>query len=222
MSDNKNDLNEYVDYGDIPGVTNASSSNPQGIDRPPFNGLKGEICKLTAETLSKLERTTDIPRVAKFEYISSFMREKNYDEDPEKFKELYPLPKRATHGSAGYDFFLHDDIVIHPNQTLKIDTHVKCRIDRDYVLQLYPKSGLGTKYGIRLCNTVGIIDSDYYNNEDNEGHIMAIIMNTGSEVLKLQRGKAIVQGLFVRYGITTDDDISKDAIRRGGFGSTSK
>ena len=91
----------------------------------------------------------------------------------------------------------------------------------NYVLKIYPRSGLGFKYRLQLNNTVGIIDSDYYYS-DNEGHIFAKITNDSNEnkSLSLKKGDAFMQGIFVEYGITFDDDV-KD-IRNGGFGSTSK
>ena len=127
------------------------------------------------------------------------------------------LPRRATAGSAGYDFFAPEEFTLLPNETAKIATGVRARIDEGWVLKIYPRSSLGFKYRLRLDNTVGIIDSDYFN-ADNEGHIFIKITNLGDKPLTVEKGKAFAQGVFVEYGITIDDD-SVDA-RTGGFGST--
>ena len=139
-------------------------------------------------------------------------------------REVYDsikLPKRATVGSAGYDFFMPIKINLKPGQTVKIPTGIRCRIDNDWVLKCYPRSGLGFKHRMQLDNTVGIIDSDYFG-ADNEGHIMAKITynkESGDPVV-IESGKGFMQGIFVEYGITEDDDT--DGIRTGGFGSTTK
>lgn len=129
------------------------------------------------------------------------------------------LPKRATTGSAGYDFFTPFALRLKPGETVKIPTGIRCKIDNGWVLKLYPRSGLGFKYRLRLNNTVGIIDSDYYNS-DNEGHIMVKITNETNEnkILSLEAGDGFVQGIFLPFGLTVDDDA--DGIRNGGFGST--
>lgn len=141
----------------------------------------------------------------------------------EMIEDLYnsiKLPKRATTGSAGYDFCLPlYDISIAPGETIKIPTGIKVQIMDGWVLKLYPRSGLGFKYRLQLDNTVGIIDSDYYNS-DNEGHIFAKITNDthSMKTVKLKNGDAFMQGLFCEYGITINDET--DGVRNGGFGST--
>lgn len=140
-------------------------------------------------------------------------------------KEIYDkieLPKRSTKGSAGYDFYSPITIDLKPGQTVKIPTGIKCKMYSNWVLKLYPRSGLGFKYRLQLNNTVGIIDSDYYGNENNEGHIMAKITNDTNEnkTAHLEAGTGFMQGIFVEYGITEDDDAS--GIRVGGLGSTTK
>lgn len=131
------------------------------------------------------------------------------------------LPKRATTGSAGYDFFAPIDIHLEPGQTVKIPTGIRVKIEDGYVLKLYPRSGLGFKYRLQLNNTVGIIDSDYYYS-DNEGHIFARITNDSNEgkTVNIQKGEGFMQGIFVEYFITYDDEVTE--IRNGGFGSTTK
>lgn len=139
-----------------------------------------------------------------------------------KIKSIYDslkLPKRATKFSAGYDFFAPDDITLEPGQTIKIPTGIRALMREDYVLMCFPRSGLGFKFRLQLNNTVGIIDSDYYYS-DNEGHIFAKITNDTNEqkVISVKAGDGFMQGIFVQYGITEDDDA--DGIRNGGFGST--
>ena len=131
------------------------------------------------------------------------------------------LPKRATTGSAGYDFFSPIDFTLAPGETIKLATGISVKIDEGWVLKLYPRSGLGFKFRLQMNNTVGIIDSDYYHS-DNEGHIFAKITNDSNEgkTLSIKQGEGCMQGIFVEYGVTYDDEVT--AIRNGGFGSTTK
>ena len=130
------------------------------------------------------------------------------------------LPTRSTKGSAGYDFISPFYFNLHPGDTIVIPTGIKCYIEGDWVLMLFPRSGLGFKYQMGLANHTGIIDSDYYNNANNEGHIMVKLVNRGDKVLPVNAGDKIVQGVFLPYGITIDDDANGE--RTGGFGSTGK
>ena len=127
------------------------------------------------------------------------------------------LPVRATPGSAGYDFFAPSDLSIPGGGTVKTPTGVRCRMDGDRVLAIFPRSGLGFKYRLALDNTVGIIDADYYG-ADNEGHIMIKMTNNGDKDLFVEAGKGFAQGIFLRYYLTDDD--AAVASRTGGFGST--
>ena len=168
-------------------------------------------------------------KVAKFEKVSfdRFMEDvkellPSYSE--QEIKDVYEkiiLPKRATIASAGYDFFTYSEMVIKPSETLKIPTGIRCKIDEDYVLLITPRSGLGFKYRLQLDNTIGVIDSDYYNAK-NEGHIFIKITNDSKsdKILSLKAFEGFAQGIFVQYGITVDDEVSE--IRTGGFGSTTK
>lgn len=168
-------------------------------------------------------------RVAKFEKVSY---KQFYEAVKNTFKEVtdteivamysdIKLPKRATAGSAGYDFFSPLYFMLGPGQTIKIPTGIRCKIEDNWVLKCYPRSGLGFKYRLQLDNTVGIIDSDYYNS-DNEGHIFIKITNDSNcnKAFSISPGEGFVQGIFVEYGITVDDDAIE--IRNGGFGSTTK
>ena len=133
--------------------------------------------------------------------------------------EIIKLPKRATKGSAGYDFYAPFDFTLKPGETIKIPTGIRCKMEEGWVLKIYPRSGLGFKYRLQLNNTVGIIDSDYYYS-DNEGHIMIKITNDSNEnkTVEVQKGQGFAQGIFVEFGITYDDDTTDE--RNGGFGST--
>ena len=139
-------------------------------------------------------------------------------------KDMYDsleLPKRATKGSAGYDFFSTLDFSLAPGESIKIPTGIRTYIEDGWVLKIYPRSGLGFKFRLQLNNTVGIIDSDYYNS-DNEGHIFIKITNDSKEgkTVSIKKGEAFAQGIFLEYGVTYDDETVE--IRNGGLGSTTK
>ena len=139
--------------------------------------------------------------------------------EAEKIYEAIRLPKRATAGSAGYDFFAPSEFILKPGETVKIPTGIRVEMQPEWVLKCYPRSGLGFKYRLQLNNTVGIIDSDYFYS-DNEGHIMVKITNEGNKTMKVAKGDGFCQGIFLPYGITEDDKV--EASRNGGFGSTNK
>ena len=129
------------------------------------------------------------------------------------------LPTRATTGSAGYDFRSPVSFVLEPGEGITVKTGVRCRIENGWVLLLFPRSSLGFKYRLRLDNTVGVIDSDYYYSS-NEGHIMVRLTNCGEKTLTVSKGDAFCQGVFVPFGITEDDSVT--TVRNGGLGSTGK
>ncbi|HJC81343.1 MAG TPA: deoxyuridine 5'-triphosphate nucleotidohydrolase [Candidatus Mediterraneibacter excrementipullorum] len=168
-------------------------------------------------------------RIAKFEKVSIEQFREGWTDafgevDETELQEIYEavrLPKRATAGSAGYDFFAPARISLAPGETVKIPTGIRVWMEPEWVLKCYPRSGLGFKFRLQLNNTVGIIDSDYYYS-DNEGHIFAKITNDSNEgkALEVKAGDGFMQGIFVEYGITLDDDVTE--VRNGGFGSTTK
>lgn len=131
------------------------------------------------------------------------------------------LPTRATTGSAGYDFFLAEAVIINPGETVMCKTGVKAYMLNDEVLEIYPRSSLGVKKHLRLANSVGIIDSDYYNNDNNEGHIMIPLFNFGDTTIKLEQHERIAQGIFKKY-LVVDYDQPTTNQRCGGFGSTNE
>ena len=142
-------------------------------------------------------------------------------EEARKIYDTIMLPKRATKKSAGYDIFMPITVTLKPNETVKIPTGIRVSMRDDYVFMIYPRSGLGFKYRLQLNNTVGIIDADYYDS-DNEGHMFVKLTNDTNEekTVTMEKGTGFAQGIFMQYGITDDDDV--EAIRNGGFGSTTK
>lgn len=171
-------------------------------------------------------------RVAKFEKVTYGQFEKDWLDTfdiPEldtstrrEIESIYgaiTLPKRATKGSAGYDFVSPLTFTLKPGETIKIPTGIRCGMNTNWVLMLYPRSGLGFKYGLNLMNQTGIVDSDFYYS-DNEGHIFVKLKNNGDKECTIRRCDNVVQGLFTEYGITEDDKV--ETSRNGGFGSTDK
>ena len=130
-----------------------------------------------------------------------------------------PLPRRATRGSAGYDFYLPADIRLEDGKSILIPTGVRVFMEEGWVLAVFPRSGLGVRFRFRLNNSTGIIDSDYAYTP-NEGHILLAMSNENGEgkTLTLPAGKAFAQGVFLPFGITEDDETQ--SVRSGGFGST--
>ena len=153
-----------------------------------------------------------------FEKISFKQFSKDICDDKELYDE-YELPKRATKNSAGYDFYALYDMVLHPGELLKIPTRYKAKFNYDEMLMLVVRSSMGFKYNVRMCNQVGIIDSDYYNNSDNEGHMWVSLQNEGKEDYVIKKGDAYCQGIFVKY-LTCGDE--NNTVRESGIGSTNK
>lgn len=151
------------------------------------------------EKISKSEFLKDVP-------------DANYDD--------IILPKRSTLNSAGYDFYSVISFTLSPGERRVIPTGIKASMNSNEFLSIYIRSSLGFKWNIRMCNQVGIIDADYYNNSENEGHIFVCLMNEGDKVLEIKKGDRIVQGVFMPF-LITDNDKTTD-IRMGGIGSTNK
>lgn len=168
-------------------------------------------------------------RIAKFHKVSLEQFKKDWTDtfgteseaEIQKIYEDIKLPKRATSGSAGYDFYTPVGLVLQPGETIKVPTGIRAEMEEGWVLKCYPRSGLGFKYRLQLNNTVGIIDSDYFYS-DNEGHMFSKITNDTKEekTVDIGKGEGFMQGIFVEYGITVDDDAA--AVRNGGFGSTTQ
>lgn len=129
------------------------------------------------------------------------------------------LPTRATAGSAGYDFYAPQTLTLLPGETVKVPTGIRAQMTIGWVLQIFPRSGLGFKFRLQMDNTVGIIDSDYFGAK-NEGHIFIKMTNcsTTGKTVSVAAGTGFAQGIFLPFGITQDDEA--DGVRLGGFGST--
>ncbi len=153
-----------------------------------------------------------------FEKISykQFKRDISNDKD---IYNSYELPRRGSKYSCGYDFIATCDMIIKPGEILKIPTGYKVFMQDNEFLMIVVRSSMGFKYNVRMCNQVGIIDSDYYNNNDNEGHIWVALQNEGNNNYVIEKGTAYAQGIFVNY-LTCDDDVSN--VRSGGIGSTNR
>ena len=131
------------------------------------------------------------------------------------------LPKRKTANSTGYDFVLPHDVYIAPyTSTGIISTNVKAIMPEDEVLLLFIRSSIGIGKGVVLANGTGIIDSDYANNPMNDGNIGIILRNESVNHVRLMKGERIMQGIFVKYYVTNDDDAVAERV--GGFGSTGR
>lgn len=170
-----------------------------------------------------MQKVAKFSKVSKELFVSAMLEDfKQYSAiDAETMYDTLKLPKRATKGSAGYDFYTPFPFQLKAGETIKIPTGIRCEMNEDWVLCIYPRSGLGFKFRLQLNNTVGIIDSDYFYS-DNEGHIFIKITNDSREgkTVELKTGDGFAQGIFMPYGITVDDET--DGIRNGGFGSTQK
>ena len=139
-----------------------------------------------------------------FEKISFDQFKKDIKDDKELY-ESYNIPKRETKYAAGYDFEALEDFVIKPGEIKKIPTGIKSNMENDEVLLLVDRSGQGFKYNIRMCNQVGVIDKDYYNNKNNEGHIWIKLQNEGDKDYSVKKGEGIIQGIFIKY-LTIDNE----------------
>lgn len=133
-----------------------------------------------------------------------------------------PIPKRATKASAGYDFFALKDILIPPETIMLIPTYLKCKLGKNNVLLLMPRSSLGFKYNCTLANTVGVIDSDYYGNYKNDGHILVKLVNNSKDYISIRKGEAFCQGIIINFLTTSNDEKDEKEERGGGIGSTNK
>lgn len=128
------------------------------------------------------------------------------------------LPKRGTKHAAGYDLKASQDMHISPGSIVLVPTGVKAYMADTEVLYLFDRSSNPRKRGLVLINSVGVIDSDYYNNAGNEGLIMAQFKNITGKVVHIKRGDAICQGVFMPFLIVDNDETGDE--RKGGFGST--
>ena len=154
----------------------------------------------------------------KFEKISFEQFKKDISDNKELY-ETYNLPKRGTKSSAGYDFFALFDYTLKPGEIMKIPTGIKSQFNNDEVLFLIDRSSMGFKWNVRMCNQVGVIESDYYNNISNEGHMWVALQNEGDKDYIINKGDAYAQGIFIKF-LTCGDNPEEERI--GGLGSTNK
>lgn len=169
-----------------------------------------------------MQRVGEFEKVSFEQFFGAMKDEFGIGETEAKMMyDLIDIPKRSTVGSAGYDFMSPVSVTLAPGASAKIPTGIRVKIDEGWWLCCAPRSGLGTKYRMQLDNTIGVIDSDYYNS-DNEGHIFAKITNDSRQekVLEIKAGDRFVQTIFVPFGITYSD--AADGVRNGGWGSTGK
>ncbi|MCM1042793.1 MAG: hypothetical protein NC350_01115 [Corallococcus sp.] len=161
-----------------------------------------------------MRTTAKFEKVSKNQYIEACGRL-----DACNIYDSITLPKRATAASAGYDFFAPYEFTLQAGETVTVPTGIRALMPSNWVLLIYPRSGLGFKYRLKLNNTVGVIDADY-SNSDNEGHIFVRITNEGDKPLTVAQNTGFAQGIFTQYFLTEDDDATD--LRNGGLGSTTK
>ena len=165
-------------------------------------------------------KTAKFEKVSRKQFIEACANNYPYVLDIiSKWYEDIKLPNRGTAGSAGYDFRSPMDVNIIPEDSFIFVTGIRCRMLPQYFLMIVPRSSLGFRYKLTLDNTVGIIDSDYYNS-DNEGHIMIKVTNNSDKTLVVKAGDKIAQGIFLPYIKTDDDDVTEN--RNGGIGITGR
>jgi dUTP pyrophosphatase len=157
-------------------------------------------------------------RIRGFEIISEGQFKEDFKGLEVKYEDLL-IPKRSTAKSAGYDCFAPIQITLDPNQEIKVPTGIRSYMLDDEVLLALPRSGHGFKF-IRLANSTGVIDSDYYFS-DNSGHIWVKLRNEGNNTLTIKKGEGMCQLIFQKYLLVDGDDFTGE-VRNGGFGSTTK
>lgn len=156
----------------------------------------------------------------KFEKIS-FKQFKKDISDDRKLYDSIEIPKRSTSKSAGYDIRSMEHGIIKVGEAMNFKTGLKVSMNEDEVLYVYSRSSYAYKYNVCLMNNVGVIDSDYYNNPDNEGHFQIRLVNLGDKDFEVNIGDRIAQGVFMKY-LTVDDEELINNKRSGGIGSTGK
>ena len=156
----------------------------------------------------------------KFEKISFEQFKKDIGDNKELYNSI-ELPKRSTSKSAGYDIKSMEDGIINPGCAMSFKTGLKVCMNDDEVLYIYSRSSQGYKYNVSLANSVGVIDSDFYNNKSNEGHFQVRLINLGDSDFEVKIGDRIAQGVFMKY-LTVDDEGEIKNVREGGIGSTNK
>ena len=154
------------------------------------------------------------------ESLGDVRRTLSWDDDDTLYDSI-KLPKQATSGSAGHDFFSPFSFTLKPGESIKMPTGIRSRLVAGRVLAIFPRSGLGFKYRLQLDNTVGIIDESYFG-ADNEGHIFIKLTNDSrtDQMLCVNAGDAIAQGVILQYEIAEGAEADAGNVRTGGLGST--
>ena len=153
-----------------------------------------------------------------FEKISYEQFVKDFTDDRMLYDQI-ELPKRSTSKSAGYDIKSMESGIVKPGEYKSFKTGLKVSMNDDEVLYIYSRSSIGYKYGVSMVNSVGVIDADFYNNIDNEGHFSVCLINHGDKDFEVKIGDRIAQGVFMKY-LTVDNEEEIKNVRTGGIGST--
>ena len=148
------------------------------------------------------------------------MRQRGFEIVKEYAAAGLKLPTRSTPGSAGYDIAAAQNICLPAGERILVPTGIKAYMQTDEFLGIHIRSSLAVKQGLYLANSQGIIDADYYNNPDNEGHILIALVNGGKQDLVIETGMRIAQGIFSKYLLTDQDQSVEKESRAGGIGST--
>lgn len=156
----------------------------------------------------------------KFEKISFEQWQKDINDD-RKLYDSFELPMRQTKYSAGYDFRSPIAFILKPGEVKKVPTGVKIQMNEDELLMILVQSSMGFQYNVRLTNQVGLFESDYYNNETNEGHAWISLQNHGDQDFVVHVGDRIGQGVFQKF-LTVEDESEIKNTRTGGLGSTDR
>ena len=191
------------------------------LDSVPYFKELVDYIEKGDKKVSKGIKFSYVGKDEKVKSLKEFFSAEGFEMSDEELAAMtVELPKRATKGSAGYDCYSPIGFCLEPGQEIKLPTLLKAYMPQDIFLGAYPRSGLGFKYYARLANTVGIVDSDYADNEGNEGHIFVKIRNEGDKPMSVNPGDGICQFIFQKYFTTEDDEA--EGTREGGFGSTDK
>lgn len=152
-----------------------------------------------------------------FEQFRSDFKDYNISEEA---YNLINIPERKTKDAAGYDFYSPISFNLKVGEKIKLPTGIKAQMNNDEFLMIVIRSSVGVKFNIRMCNTVGIIDSDYYDNDENEGHIWIVLENVGDKDWTVEAKDRIAQGIFLKF-FSVDEESNLES-RTGGFGSTDR
>lgn len=153
-------------------------------------------------------------KTIKFEFVKRITEKKYFIAEGSPYR----LPERSTKSAAGYDFYNPERVEINPNEIVYVKTGIKAKFPEEVALLLLNRSSNPKKKGLELANGVGLVDADYYNNPNNEGEIAFAFKNTKDDVVVIEEGEKLGQGMFVPFFITNDDSVENERV--GGFGST--